>query len=343
MFGETARLEPKTLGHVREAGGILGARREPDAVDLGAHVGDDVVDPPDRIDGLAGRGLGRGDLPDDVLGCRRRLAGELLDLVGDDGEPSSGLACAARLDRRVEREEVRLGGDRGDERDGLLDLGRRALQALDDLEGPVDLDDGHLGRAPEGAGRGAQLGRGGGDLRRDLVNGVGDLDPAPSVPLDDGGGVGHPLAGVVDRRRAVCERAGHAADEKLPVVAPGARGGERGGRLPDERVGDVDEVVESLADLGHLGRPVESGNARLEVAGRDPSGRVGERREGLAICRELVGPDVDRGCVPRPSQSHRATPARTPARPGRDAAYPLVVGPEATGADPLPRFQTNSS
>ncbi len=40
------------------------------------------------------------------------LLGELLDLVGDDGEPLAGLAGPGRLDRRVEGEQVGLLGDR---------------------------------------------------------------------------------------------------------------------------------------------------------------------------------------------------------------------------------------
>ena len=62
--------------------------------------------------------------------ARGRLLGQLLDLVGHDGEALAGLAGACRLDRGVEREQVGLLGDVGDHLDDLADLGRADSPSL---------------------------------------------------------------------------------------------------------------------------------------------------------------------------------------------------------------------
>ena len=51
----------------------------------------------------------------DLLGRLRGLAGERLDLLGDDRKAASGLAGARRLDGGVEREQVGLLRNRGDQ------------------------------------------------------------------------------------------------------------------------------------------------------------------------------------------------------------------------------------
>src|SRR5581483_10406551 len=53
----------------------------------------------------------------DRPGGALRLLGELADLVGHDGEALALLARAGRLDRRVQREQVRLPCDAGDRLD----------------------------------------------------------------------------------------------------------------------------------------------------------------------------------------------------------------------------------
>ena len=73
---------------------------------------DDRADLADRVDGARGVGLDRLDPPGDVLGRPGRLLGQLLDLVGHDGEALARLAGPRRLDGGVERQQVRLLGDR---------------------------------------------------------------------------------------------------------------------------------------------------------------------------------------------------------------------------------------
>jgi hypothetical protein len=52
---------------------------------------------------------------------RDGLLGQLLDLVGDHGEALAYLAGPRRLDRGVQRQEVGLLGDAGDELDDVAD------------------------------------------------------------------------------------------------------------------------------------------------------------------------------------------------------------------------------
>ena len=66
-----------------------------------ADLADGVADAADRGDAAAGRGLDRGDLFGDFLRCLRGLAGEVLDLGGDDGKTSAGIAGARGLDGRI--------------------------------------------------------------------------------------------------------------------------------------------------------------------------------------------------------------------------------------------------
>ena len=67
----------------------------------------------------------------DVLGRLRRLLRQLLHLVGHDREALARLAGPGRLDRRVQRQQVGLLGDRGDHLDHVADL-RRGLAQLGD-------------------------------------------------------------------------------------------------------------------------------------------------------------------------------------------------------------------
>jgi hypothetical protein len=45
------------------------------------------------------------------FGRTSRLLGEFLHLMGNNGEPSSGLTGASRFDGRIQREQIRLLGD----------------------------------------------------------------------------------------------------------------------------------------------------------------------------------------------------------------------------------------
>ena len=108
------------------------------AVDFADHLADAdqrVLDPRDRIarlvahlhaladldDHLLGFHAERVDRARDLVGRLAGLAGERLDLGGDDREAAARVARARRLDRRVEREDV---GGLGD----LVDVAR-ALRA----------------------------------------------------------------------------------------------------------------------------------------------------------------------------------------------------------------------
>lgn len=78
----------------------------------------------------------------DVCGCGRGLAGEVLDLVGDDPEPHAGISGTGGFDGSIEREQVGLSGDLADGRQDPLGLRDR----LDEFRNVL----GECGRAHEG-------------------------------------------------------------------------------------------------------------------------------------------------------------------------------------------------
>ena len=192
----------------------------------------------DQAGDLAGRGL--------------RLLGELADLFGDDGEALALLAGAGGLDRGVERQQVGLGGDRGDRVDDPAD----ALGALGQL-----------------ADRGAGLLGGVGDVA-DRVGGVADGEHAVVGELAGAvGGLGRDqraLGAGVGGARGLLDGVAGVLDH--PHLALGALRdvGHRGGDLADGAAGLVGRV-------GHLlGR------------GRDAAGAVARARpSGSASCARI--------------------------------------------------------
>ena len=72
-----------------------------------------VADLFDVVNCSACRSLNGRDLALDVLGCSCSLLGQLLDLIGDHGNPLAGLTAAYCLDGCVEREQVGLRGNAG--------------------------------------------------------------------------------------------------------------------------------------------------------------------------------------------------------------------------------------
>ncbi len=58
----------------------------------------------------------------DVAGGAVALLGQLAHLVGDHGKAAPGVAGAGRFDRGIERQQVGLVGDAGDDPDELADL-----------------------------------------------------------------------------------------------------------------------------------------------------------------------------------------------------------------------------
>ena len=90
-----------------------------------ATIARDLLDRGHRRGGVA---LDRLHPAGDVLGRLRRLLRQLLDLVGHDGEALAGLAGPRRLDRGVQRQQVRLLRDARDDLDDVADLGRGLAQ-----------------------------------------------------------------------------------------------------------------------------------------------------------------------------------------------------------------------
>src|SRR3954453_7411053 len=149
---------------------------------LGARgpVGDDAHDPARLVLDLADQALDLARGPAGVLG-------EATDLVGDDREAAAVLAGAGGLDRRVEREQVRLLGDLGDALDDRADLARLALECGHGLGGGG-------GGVAHGGHRGGGLEHGGDALARQLTRlggGAGRLAGGLGGRVD---GLG-PLAG----------------------------------------------------------------------------------------------------------------------------------------------------
>ena len=84
-----------------------------------------------RDDGVVGVALDALHEAGDLLRRLGHALGERANLVGDLGEATPVFAAHRRLDRRVEREQVRLVGDVLDEADDLADLLRALAQPLD--------------------------------------------------------------------------------------------------------------------------------------------------------------------------------------------------------------------
>src|SRR5947209_1158428 len=98
----------------------------------GGGEGGHVLHPLDDAAYLSGRAFRRllygGDLQRDVLGGARGLIGERLHLRRHHPEAASGLAGACRLDRRVQRQKVRLPRNLGNHLDDRADLLRRLAE-----------------------------------------------------------------------------------------------------------------------------------------------------------------------------------------------------------------------
>ena len=83
-----------------------------------------------------GVGLDRLDPGDDVAGRAAGLLREVLDLAGDDREALARLAGPGRLDGGVEREQVGLRCDGGDDLHDVADLGARRAERVDRRRAP---------------------------------------------------------------------------------------------------------------------------------------------------------------------------------------------------------------
>ena len=99
----------------------------------------------DRLDRTAGGVLHVGDLLGDVFGGLGGLAGQRLDLARHHGKAAAGLAGARGLDGGVERQQIGLLGDVGDEPDDVADALGRLAQLLHRRVGAFGLADRLLG------------------------------------------------------------------------------------------------------------------------------------------------------------------------------------------------------
>ncbi len=130
-------------GVVRALGGGLDAAR--DLLSGGALLGDgggdrarnvaDLADGPldraDRLDRAHGGVLHAGDLRADVLGRLGGLPGQRLDFARHHGEAAARLAGTRRLDGGVEREQVGLLGDIGDQPHHVADAAGSLVELRD--------------------------------------------------------------------------------------------------------------------------------------------------------------------------------------------------------------------
>src|SRR3954453_2337096 len=84
-----------------------------------------------RSDRFLCRALHAHDVIGNLVGRSRGLAGQRFHFRCDHGKSTAGIACASRLDRRVQCEQIGLLGNRGDQLDHVADLLRRARQLAD--------------------------------------------------------------------------------------------------------------------------------------------------------------------------------------------------------------------
>ena len=103
------------------------------------HFADCGADIAHGVHRLRRGGADRDDLRADFLGSTRGLSGQRLHLARHHGEALASLAGACCLDRRVQRQQVGLAGDRGNQPNHVAD----AIRRLGEL---ADLAVGHLVR-----------------------------------------------------------------------------------------------------------------------------------------------------------------------------------------------------
>ena len=163
------------------------------------------------------------DLGADLVGRLGRLGGQTLDLGCDHGKAASRLARARAFNGGVQRQEVGLGGDVGDQIDHLANLFRRTGKLFDGFVGRLRLGDGlagNIGRVIDLVGdlgdRLAHLVSAGGhdgDIGGRLLGGRGDVGGAAGRL---GGRARHGAGGSFQFGRRMGDRAhdlGHAGLE----------------------------------------------------------------------------------------------------------------------------------
>src|SRR5262249_8516652 len=174
-------------GDLLGGGALLGDGSGDRARDV-ADVADGSLDRADLLDRAHGGLLHAGDLRTDGLGGLGGLAAERLHLAGAQGKPAARLAGARRLDGGVEREQVSLLGDVGDQPHHVADTSGRRVELADRRVGA-------LGVAHRLGGDGGRLRHLAIDLRHrsgELVGGRGNI--AHILGGVGGGGGGAPGA-----------------------------------------------------------------------------------------------------------------------------------------------------
>jgi hypothetical protein len=98
----------------------------------------DIADFPDRVLDSSNRGnraLGRAlhasDLRSDFFCCTTGLTGQRFHLAGHNCESTSGFASTRRLNRRIQRQQIGLLGNVGDELNHIADATGCLVQLLD--------------------------------------------------------------------------------------------------------------------------------------------------------------------------------------------------------------------
>ena len=169
----------------------------------------------------------------DLLGGLGDAVGELADFVGDDGEALAGLAGAGRLDRGVDRQDVRLLGELGDDVEHRADLLRLLAERQHVVDDHVDLTPDGRDRIVRDADRAvAGLRRRGGLLGdlRDALRALGDLPRGREELGDRRGDLGHRGRLLLDAGGLLIggglqlgRRALHLADRGADLPVEGAR------------------------------------------------------------------------------------------------------------------------
>ena len=159
-------------------------------LDGGRYRGGDFRDPADGGADLLNAGnrivrgsLDAGNLHADLFSRLRRLRRQCLDFLRDHGEAAAGLAGARRLDRGIERKQICLLGDVGDQLDHIADAAGGARQLGDPRVGLLRLRH--------------RLER---DARR-LVHAGGDLADRAGQPLGGERNRLHIVSGLCRRRQ----------------------------------------------------------------------------------------------------------------------------------------------
>ena len=341
-LGHTADVARRFLGagrsllHVARdlvgGGALLFDRRGDRRGDL-VDVLDRLRDLLDRGDGIVRRPLDVAHLLGDLVGRLGGLGGQRLDLVRHHREALAGFAGAGRFDGRVQRQQVGLPGDVGDQLHDFADLLRGRGQAFDFVVRLVRLFSGGGGNlvgfrhlAANFLDRSGQFLRRAGDglyVIRRLAGRHGHGLRLPRCLL---GGSRHRFRRRLHRRR----RRGHFLDNALDAAFEAVGQGEHAAaatllrRAPvglGARVGRLhlgQPVAEHHQSPGHERDFVAAArrDIRAQVAARDLSHAVGQRRKP----RHQVAADI------KPHDQQGADQAGHP-----DDCQPQLAGAERRG------------